>query len=98
MHRTHPAAASVILFVNDMADIPRQAPICLEVIRLRGVHDVGTSAADRIDRRGYEAMVGGWAVQWQRTPSGIADALHRQMPWLREQRPPGCASSTEQEW
>ena len=87
----HESGVRAIMFVTDLDQIPQPAPECLEVIRLRGFDGDATEMAKDIVGLGFESMVGGWSVEWGYTRWGIADSLHRQMPWLEGQRAASCA-------
>lgn len=91
----HPASVMSVYFINSLDSIPDDAPDCLQVIRYRGVGAEAPNISQTIAERGFESMVGGWSVEWGVTRWGIADALHRQIPWLDEQRPAECKDSPE---
>ena len=91
----HSAEVTTAFFINSLDSIPDDAPDCLQVIRYRGVGAETPDISRTIVERGFESMVGGWSVEWGLTRWGIADAVHRQLPWLDKQRPAECKDNPE---
>lgn len=87
----HEAGVRTIYFVSSESAIPAAPYDCLNIIRFRGAGDRADAISKKIVDRGFEAMMGGWTVEWGLNRWGIADSMHNQIPWLDETRPPQCA-------